>query len=184
VVSRLVDTPLSVNAVTVYALVGLLVFAKDALFVGFVLPGETAAVLGGVAASRGHVTLPLIAPWLSRQPSPVTVPGTGSAAPSGHGYSALPPAPSPGALIHAQCVLARRGGDAVFLGGCLAFFAAVMPALAGASRMRYRTFLAYNAAGGLVWGRRNRSSRRRQGASRRCPVRLARPAPRDITGRG
>ncbi len=27
-----------------------------------------------------------------------------------------------------------------------------MPALAGTSRMRYRRFLAFNAAGGLVWG--------------------------------
>ncbi|WFR74608.1 hypothetical protein P9209_16815 [Prescottella defluvii] len=27
-----------------------------------------------------------------------------------------------------------------------------MPALAGMSRMPYRRFLAYNAAGGLVWG--------------------------------
>ena len=30
----------------------LVVFAEDAFFVGFVLPGETAAILGGVAASR------------------------------------------------------------------------------------------------------------------------------------
>lgn len=36
--------------------VGLIVFAEDALVVGFVLPGETAAILGG-AASRGHVPL-------------------------------------------------------------------------------------------------------------------------------
>src|ERR1700748_320502 len=35
--------------------VPLLVYAEDALLVGFVLPGETAAILGGVAASRGHV---------------------------------------------------------------------------------------------------------------------------------
>ena len=34
----------------------------------------------------------------------------------------------------------------------MAFFRAVMPFLAGTSRMHYRRFLAYNAAGGLVWG--------------------------------
>jgi membrane protein DedA with SNARE-associated domain len=33
------------------------VFAEDALFVGFVIPGETAAVLGGFLASRGHVSV-------------------------------------------------------------------------------------------------------------------------------
>jgi membrane-associated protein len=49
-------------------------------------------------------------------------------------------------------LLARRGGSAVFLGRFVAFFRAVMPALAGASRMPYPRFLAFNAAGGLCWG--------------------------------
>jgi membrane protein DedA with SNARE-associated domain len=40
----------------------------------------------------------------------------------------------------------------VFLGRFIAFFRAVMPALAGTSRMRYPRFLAFNAAGGIVWG--------------------------------
>ena len=48
---------LAVPGALVYVLVGLIVFAEDALFVGFVIPGETAAVLGGVDASRGHVSL-------------------------------------------------------------------------------------------------------------------------------
>src|SRR5258708_7544195 len=52
---QILDQILSAPAWAVYLVVGLLVFAEDALFVGFVLPGETAAVLGGVAASRGHV---------------------------------------------------------------------------------------------------------------------------------
>ncbi|MBK8729209.1 MAG: VTT domain-containing protein [Tetrasphaera sp.] len=41
---------------------------------------------------------------------------------------------------------------AVFLGRWTAFFRAVMPALAGVSRMPYRRFLIWNAAGGIVWG--------------------------------
>ncbi|WP_244461606.1 histidine kinase dimerization/phospho-acceptor domain-containing protein [Rhodococcus sp. ZPP] len=52
--SGLVERILQVSAVWVYLLVGLLVFLEAAVFVGFVLPGETAAVLGGVAASLGH----------------------------------------------------------------------------------------------------------------------------------
>src|SRR3954470_24581983 len=55
--NRLTDWLLGLHGLPVYGLVGLLVFAEDALFVGFVLPGETAAVLGGVAASRGSVAL-------------------------------------------------------------------------------------------------------------------------------
>ena len=56
--SRLADWPLGLHGLPVYGLVGLLVFAEDALFAGFVLPGETAAILGGVAASVGHANLP------------------------------------------------------------------------------------------------------------------------------
>jgi membrane-associated protein len=40
----------------------------------------------------------------------------------------------------------------VFLGRSIAFFRAVMPALAGMALMPYRRFLVANAAGGLVWG--------------------------------
>ena len=46
---------LNLPPLLVLGMVGLLVFAEDALFVGFVIPGETAAVLGGVAASRHTV---------------------------------------------------------------------------------------------------------------------------------
>ena len=57
----LVDRLLSLDGVVVYAVVALLVLAEDALFVGFVLPGETAAILGGVDASRGHVDVVALA---------------------------------------------------------------------------------------------------------------------------
>ena len=51
-----------------------------------------------------------------------------------------------------QDLLARRGGPAVFLGRWLALARALVPGLAGMSGMSYRTFLAYNTAGGIVWG--------------------------------
>ncbi len=40
----------------------------------------------------------------------------------------------------------------MFLGRWVAFFRAVMPALAGTAQMPYRRFLVFNAAGGIVWG--------------------------------
>jgi membrane-associated protein len=52
----------------------------------------------------------------------------------------------------ARSLLARRGSIAVFLGRSIAFFRAVMPALAGMALMPYRRFLVANAAGGIVWG--------------------------------
>ncbi|MFV0462506.1 MAG: DedA family protein [Nostocoides sp.] len=55
-------------------------------------------------------------------------------------------------LDKAQAFLRERGGSAIFLGRWTAFFRAVMPALAGASRVPYRRFLPWNTIGGITWG--------------------------------
>jgi membrane protein DedA with SNARE-associated domain len=52
----------------------------------------------------------------------------------------------------AQAYLRRRGGRAVVMGRFTAFLRAVMPGLAGASRMEYRRFLVFNVIGGVAWG--------------------------------
>jgi membrane protein DedA with SNARE-associated domain len=52
----------------------------------------------------------------------------------------------------AQAYLRQRGGRAVVAGRFTAFLRAVMPALAGASRMHYPRFLMFNAIGGVLWG--------------------------------
>src|SRR6476660_6441572 len=54
-------------------------------------------------------------------------------------------------LAHAQETLRAKGGRAVFLARFTAFLRAVMPGLAGTARMHYPRFLAFNAAGGIVW---------------------------------
>jgi membrane-associated protein len=151
--TSLVDKLFHLNPALVYVVVALLVFAEDALFVGFVLPGETAAVLGGVIASQGRVHLWLIIVLV------VAAAIIGDTV----GYEIgrhLGPRILAARILDkrrhrlndAQALLRRRGGPAVFLGRFVAFFRAVMPALAGTSRMRYRRFVAFNAAGGLVWG--------------------------------
>ncbi|MDR3649753.1 MAG: DedA family protein [Acidimicrobiales bacterium] len=135
-----------------YLVCGLLVFGEAAVLLGFVIPGETAALIGGVLASLHHVNLvlmvavvvvcaivgdsvgyevgKLLGPWLVEH-RPLR----------GH----------PG-VNRGQDLLARRGGPAVFLGRWLALARALVPGLSGMSGMRYRTFLAYNALGGILWG--------------------------------
>ena len=151
--SGLVDRLLGIPGWAVLLVVGLIVFAEDALFIGFVLPGETAAVLGGVAAKFGHVSLGGVL---------AVVIGAAIVGDS-VGYE-VGRALGPRVISHryldgrrerleaAQRFLARRGGMAVFLGRWVAFFRAVMPALAGSARMPYRRFLVFNAVGGIVWG--------------------------------
>jgi len=148
-----VDHILNVDQVWLYLIVGALVFAEYALFVGFVLPGETAAVLAGVQASRGHAHLSIVlalvvfagilGAWVGfevgrRYGSRLLKIRLLS------GYQAR--------LGQAMEFLARRGGVALVLGRFVAFFRPVMPALAGISRMHYPKFLAFNALAGLIWG--------------------------------
>jgi membrane-associated protein len=149
----LLDQLLNAPAWAVYTVVALVVFAEDALFVGFVIPGETAAVLGGVLASRGHINLVAVAAVV------VAAAIIGDTVGYEVGRHIGPRILQSkrldrrrDSLERAQELLARRGGSAVFLGRFVAFFRAVMPALAGASRMPYPRFLAFNAAGGLCWG--------------------------------
>lgn len=147
--AHLLDLP----PLLVLALVGLLVFAEDALFVGFVIPGETAAVLGGVAASR-H-TVPLVAVAAVVVVAAIVGDSVGYEVGKHLGVRLLDSKvlmKRRDKLARAQDFLARRGGAAVFLGRFVAFFRAVMPALAGSSKMPYARFLPWNAAGGLVWG--------------------------------
>ena len=147
------DTILSAPAWTVLGIVALVVFAEDALFVGFVLPGETVAILGGVAANRGHVSLTAVLAVVVLAAIVGDSVGYEVGRHAGPRVLALPVLRRrQGRLDDARDFLARRGGSAVFLGRWVAFFRAVMPALAGTARMPYPKFLAYNAAGGLAWG--------------------------------
>ncbi len=132
--------------------VGVLVFGEAGLMLGFFIPGETAAVIGGVLAGLGRINLGVImavvvvcaiagdsvgfelgrhfGPWLlKRRP---LVDRTG--------------------VQRAIGLLERYGGPAVFFGRFLAFARAFIPGLAGTSGMRYRVFLFFNALGGIVWG--------------------------------
>ncbi|MFC7485185.1 DedA family protein [Knoellia sp. CPCC 206453] len=146
------DQVLGAPAWAVLLIVGLVVFAEDALFVGFVIPGETAAILGGVAAKLGHVSFTAVLATVIVAAVVGDSVGYEVGRHLGPRILAWPIlAKRSAGLTRAQDFLARRGGAAVFLGRWTAFFRAVMPALAGTARMPYRRFLAWNAAGGVLW---------------------------------
>jgi membrane-associated protein len=152
-VTGLVDRILGLPGWLVLLIAGLAVFTEDALFVGFVVPGETVALLAGAAAKLGHVSLVGVL---------VVVIGAAIVGDT-VGYE-IGRHVGPRVLQlrifrrrrkrldDAQDFLVRRGGSAVFLDRWVAFFRAVMPALAGTARMPYPRFLAFNAAGGIAWG--------------------------------
>lgn len=150
---ELVGAILGAGPLVTLALVGLLVFAEDAFFLGFVIPGETAAVLGGVVASQGNVPVWSMILLVVLAAIIGDLVGYEIGKHFGPKLLRLKMMDKRRAKLEkANDFLRRRGGSAVFLGRFVAFFRAVMPALAGSSQMRRRQFLLFNAIGGIVWG--------------------------------
>jgi membrane protein DedA with SNARE-associated domain len=141
-----VPTPLA------YAAIAALVFAEAALFVGFVIPGESAVLLGGALAATGHLSLALLLVLVVV--AGVVGDSVGFEVGRKMGPRLLEVRPlrrHKARLESARGYLRRRGGRAVVLGRWTAFLRAVMPAMAGASSMSYRRFVVFNALGGLLW---------------------------------
>lgn len=141
------------SGVVVYLVVAALVFAEDALFVGFVLPGETAVVLGGVLAAQGRLSVY----WLGVAVTLAAVAGdsVGYAVGRRLGPKILDVRPlrrRRDRVEQAQAFIRRWGPQGVLLGRFTAFLRAMTPTLAGASHMEYRRFLLFNVLGGVLWG--------------------------------
>jgi membrane protein DedA with SNARE-associated domain len=147
------DGLFTLPAPVAYTVVAALVFGEAAVFVGFVLPGETAVVLGGVLAYRGEVSLSLLLAVVIA--AAIIGDSVGYEVGRRYGDRVLDVRPlrrHQRRLDTARRFLSQRGAYAVFLGRWTAFLRAMMPGLAGVSRMRYPRFLAFNALGGVAWG--------------------------------
>jgi len=144
-------------------LVLVLVFAFPALeasaFVGFVFPGEIAVILGGVAASRG--TVPLWAVIAAAVAGAIIGDSVGYLIGRRWGTHLLHGTVGRLPVIRthldknlgsARAYVQRRKGSAVFFGRFTAALRVLVPGLAGISEVHYPTFLAYNVAGGALWG--------------------------------
>lgn len=144
---------LTVPPVVAYVIIVALVLGEAALFVGFVLPGETAVLLGGALASTGRLSLPLLLVLVVV--AAVVGDSIGFEVGRHFGPRILRLAPlqrHEERIERARASIKRRGGMAVVIGRTTAFLRAVMPALAGLSRMSYPRFLAFNILGAVLWG--------------------------------
>lgn len=147
------DPLMAAPALLIYVVVAALVFGEAAVFVGFVLPGETACLLAGFLASTGKANIWVLVPLVVI--SAIVGDSVGYEVGRLFGPRLLLTRllrKHASRLDGARRTLRERGGWAVFVGRFTAFLRAVMPGLAGMSRMPYRRFLVFNAAGGLVWG--------------------------------
>ncbi len=143
----------SVPSWTVYVLVFALPFVECSLFVGFVFPGETALLLGGVLASQGEVDVRLVCVLATLG----ALLGDTAGYLVGRRYGSAVQRSRLGMVVGehrwrvAEAFLKRRGGPAVFLGRFTAVLRALVPSAAGMSHLPYRTFFLWNAVGGLIW---------------------------------
>lgn len=134
-----------------YVVVLLVVMAESA---GAPLPGETSLLIAGALAGAGHL-------WL---PGVIAAAAAGAIAGDTAGYwigrrYGLALLRRHGRLFRfdesklrrAEAFFARHGDKTVFLGRFVPIGRIFSAALAGVSRMNYRRFLIWNAAGGIVW---------------------------------
>ena len=144
--------------VATFGLIGLLValFVETGLLIGFFLPGDSLLFTAGVLVAQVDPFVPL---WVSLVSAP-------SAAALGDqcGYMigrAAGPAvfDRPGAkrlgpaqLARAQSFFDTYGARTIVLARFVPVVRTLAPVMAGASGMKYRTFLVYNIIGALAWG--------------------------------
>jgi membrane protein DedA with SNARE-associated domain len=137
-----------------YAAVFVASTLESAAFLGLLVPGDTIAIFAGFLAFLGILDLPetivvaaagavlgdsigyelgrhLGRPWLNRHGVRF---GLGRAA-----------------LERVDGLFARHGGKTVLLGRFVAVVRSLAPFVAGSSRMPYGRFLAFNAAGAILW---------------------------------
>jgi membrane-associated protein len=136
-----------------YLVIAALVFGETAVFVGFVLPGEISVVLGGVLASRGHLSLPLLIVIVVAAAVAGPIVGYEIGRRMGDRlFQARGLGKVQGGVHRARQFLRERGGVAVLAGRFVAIVRALMPAAAGAAGVRYRSFMLHNILGGVIWG--------------------------------
>jgi len=144
---------LHLNGSLVLLFVFLLPALESSVFLGFVFPGETAVVIGGVTAYYGR--MPLWAMLAAAILGAVIGDSIGYVVGKRWGDALLGRIPEklikPAHIRQSKDLIARLGGRAVFVGRFAAALRALVPGICGVSGMRYRTFLVWNVLGGALW---------------------------------
>ena len=151
--SGLVDDILTVPSWVALLLVFLLPGLEASIFLGVVLPGEVAVILGGVIASRGE--LPLWTVIVVAIAGSVIGDQIGWLVGYKWGDAVLAKVPrrflSEANIERSKSFVNRLGAWAVILGRWTALLRALTPGIAGMSKMHYRKFALANLVGGGLW---------------------------------
>ncbi|MFY0407034.1 DedA family protein [Solicola sp. PLA-1-18] len=153
VAETITDVLTSVPAWVVLTVVFVLPLVEAALFVGLVIPGETAVLVGGVTAGAGD--LPLWAVVVAAVSGAVIGDQAGYLVGRRWGRAVVSRTPvlrhRTDAVDRALAFVRRRGAMAVVLGRWVSALRALVPGVAGMSHMPRRVFTVANLVGGTVW---------------------------------
>jgi membrane protein DedA with SNARE-associated domain len=150
---QLAETLLSLSGWTALAVLFTLPALEAPAFLGLVLPGELALLLGGVLAHEHRLSLPAALAagtagalagdsagyWIGRRWGPRLLA-------SGPGRRI-----GQARLHRVESLLLRGGGRALFVARCTAGARVVLPGLAGMLGLRYRTFALWTGAAATAW---------------------------------
>jgi undecaprenyl-diphosphatase len=137
-----------------YLLVGGLAFAETGAFLGFIAPGETAVIVGGLVAGQGKISLPLLIAivWTCAVLGDITSFQLGRRLGRSwllrHGERLKI---TEGRLDQVEGYFERRGNVTILVGRFLGFVRPLLPFIAGASRMPLSRFLRYDILAAGLW---------------------------------
>ncbi len=135
------------------SLVFLLPALEASAFVGVVLPGEIGVILGGVLANQHKLALAAV--LVAAITGAVIGDSVGYWVGQRYGEALLSKIPDrllkPEHVHRSKETIRNFGGKAIFLGRFTAALRALVPGMAGMSRLPYGRFLAWNVLGGALW---------------------------------
>lgn len=140
-----------------FGMLGILaiVFVESGLLVGFMLPGDSLLFTAGLLSAAG--TLPDI--WILLVTIPIAAiagdqVGYLIGAKAGPAIFKRPESRflRPEHIERSHEFFERYGGRTIVIARFVPIVRTLAPVMAGVSRMRYRTFVAYNVIGGIGWG--------------------------------
>lgn len=143
------------HLIATFGLVGIIVivFAESGILAGFFLPGDSLLVTAGLLASAGR--LDLTALLLGVTAAAILGDQVGYLIGSRAGVRLLTRErwySRPHHVARARNFFETHGGRAVVLARFVPVIRTFVPFTAGTLSMPYRPFVAYNVAGGLLWG--------------------------------
>ncbi len=131
-----------------------IIFLESGVFFGFFLPGASILFTAGLLSSQGFFNIWTLIPLVAFAAILGDSAGYWFGAKVGYRIFLRPDSRffKHAYLEQAKVFYERHGVYAVILARFVPFVRTFAPIVAGVVKMRYRTFLAYNVVGALLWG--------------------------------